>query len=118
MVRGNRLCWSDTKRKAGLAMAVVSLTDLKAKASEYVARAERGEQVLITRRGKIVAVLNPPPELSREERDRAHLEELARKGLVRLGTGRWDAFLKQPKVKLETNALVEAVLAEREESPW
>lgn len=99
-------------------MAVVSASELKAKASAYIARAERGEQVLITRHGRIVAQLCPPPLLSRDERDRARLEELARQGLVRLGTGNWEVFLARPKVRVEGNALVQAVLGEREESPW
>lgn len=100
-------------------MAVVPLSEFKAKASEYFARAERGEQLLVTRHGRIVAQVNPPPPLSREERDQARMEELARQGLVRLGTGKLPAdFWERPRPKLKDSALVRAVLAEREESPY
>ncbi|MBU6164895.1 MAG: type II toxin-antitoxin system prevent-host-death family antitoxin [Alphaproteobacteria bacterium] len=40
-------------------MAHVSLAEAKSQLSALVARAERGETITITRRGKTVATLNP-----------------------------------------------------------
>ncbi len=100
-------------------MTVVNTSTFKAKASEYLARAARGEQILVTKHGKVVVQLCLPPEPTREERDRARLEELARQGRVRLGTGRLPRdFFARPRPILPTAALMQAVLDEREESPY
>ena len=39
----------------------VSITEARAKLSELVRRADAGEEILITRHGKVVARLLPPP---------------------------------------------------------
>jgi len=40
---------------------IVSITEARAKLSELVRRANAGEEILITRHGKVVARLSPPP---------------------------------------------------------
>ncbi|MBX3726531.1 MAG: type II toxin-antitoxin system prevent-host-death family antitoxin [Xanthomonadales bacterium] len=42
----------------------VTIRTLKARLSEYVRRAERGETVVVTSHGRVVATLAPPPGAS------------------------------------------------------
>jgi prevent-host-death family protein len=52
----------------------IGIRDLKAKASELVRRAQKGERVVITSRGLPVAVLGPLPTLPEKREDvRSHL---------------------------------------------
>jgi antitoxin (DNA-binding transcriptional repressor) of toxin-antitoxin stability system len=65
-------------------MHTAGIRELKDKLSHYVRLARRGERVLITDRGEVVATLGPP------EQDPHHdfppgLVELARQGRARLG---------------------------------
>jgi prevent-host-death family protein len=60
-------------------MLVVGLTQFRAKLSECLAAAERGEGVLVTERGKPIALMMPE-DLEPEDKARL-LRELARKGL-------------------------------------
>jgi antitoxin (DNA-binding transcriptional repressor) of toxin-antitoxin stability system len=66
-------------------MRVVGVRELKNKLSEYLRLVRRGETVLVTDRGEIVAELRrPDAELARRVPHPALLE-LARAGKVRLG---------------------------------
>ena len=53
----------------------VSIVELKAKASEIVARAEKGECVTITRNGKPVARIQAPPDVDERAALRVRIEE-------------------------------------------
>jgi prevent-host-death family protein len=44
----------------------ISIAEAKAKFSELVKRAEAGEEILVTRHGKVVARLSPPQAASRK----------------------------------------------------
>jgi prevent-host-death family protein len=61
-------------------MARASVAELKAKLSEYIARAKAGEDVLVTERGRAVARLVPVRGAAAAE---ARLGELERAGLLR-----------------------------------
>lgn len=65
-------------------MKAVGIKELKAKVSEYVRLARRGETVLVTDRGEVVAELRPPRR--RAEAPEGDLEEildrLAESGVV------------------------------------
>ncbi|MGD0191392.1 MAG: type II toxin-antitoxin system prevent-host-death family antitoxin [Rhizomicrobium sp.] len=63
-------------------MKTVGLRELKNRLSEYVRHVRNGETVTVTDRGEVVAELVPP----RRSQDQATsgLEELARRGEVRL----------------------------------
>ena len=67
-------------------MQTVGIRELKNKLSSYVRKAEAGDVVIVTDRGRIVAELWPPGH--REGRTDIHpgLLEMERKGLVRLAT--------------------------------
>lgn len=74
-------------------MTEVGLFDAKNKLSELVDRAERGEETIITRRGKPVAKLVPvQPVRDREKARRAAdgIRELAKK--MNLGPFDWEEW--------------------------
>lgn len=63
-------------------MVVVGVRELKAKLSRYLAEVEKGGHVLVTDRGREVAVLSPvSPE-------RRMVEDLVRAGKARWGGGK------------------------------
>ncbi len=62
-------------------MTTVGIKNLKARLSRYVGRAASGEQVVVTERGKPVALLGPIPAEWRA------MKELHRKGILRGGPG-------------------------------
>ncbi len=102
-------------------MVTVSVGDLREKLGEYLERVRAGEEVLVTEDGKVpVSLRVDGAEMTGEQRrERARMERLAAQGLVRLGTGRISPdFFKREPVRLKHGSAVEAVLAEREESPY
>ena len=52
-------------------MKSIGIRELRQRASELLRRVERGETVEVTDRGRLVAVLTPPPEGSALDRLRA-----------------------------------------------
>ena len=65
-------------------MQTVGIRELKSKLSEYIRRVRRGEVVLVTDRGEVVAELRQPSRIS-EDRVYPQLMELVRQGKARLG---------------------------------
>lgn len=63
-------------------MKTVGLRELKNRLSEYVRHVRNGETVTVTDRGEVVAELVPP---RRQEGIPPGLEEMARRGDIRLG---------------------------------
>ena len=58
---------------------MVNVKEVRANLADYVARAERGEEIVITRKGQVVARLVPPkpytvldPDLLAARRNRLH----------------------------------------------
>jgi len=86
-------------------MESVGIRQLKAHLSEYVRRAEAGETVMVTDRGREVARLAPP-------RKNEGLRELMAKGIVRGSGGKMDLSDIEP-VDLPGEPLTEAVLEQR-----
>lgn len=60
----------------------VPISEFKDRASELVAAAERGEEIIVTRHGKPAARLTAPTAVSEEQRRRAR-EALARMAEIR-----------------------------------
>jgi len=86
---------------------------LKARLSEFLARARAGEEIVITDRGKPVAKLAP---LSGAMALDGRIAALARAGLVREPEARLDsAFLHLPRASDPSGRSLEAVLEERAE---
>jgi prevent-host-death family protein len=46
----------------------ISAAEAKEKFSELLARAEAGEEIVVTRHGKAVAVIAPPPAIGRKRK--------------------------------------------------
>ena len=66
-------------------MRKVGLRDFKNRLSAYVRLVRRGDIVLVTDRGQVVAELRPPAVAPSDLSDRAGLAGLAQKGLLTLG---------------------------------
>jgi len=98
-------------------MKRASVADLKARLSEFIAAAKRGEDVIITDRGKPVARLTALPDQAGIE---AHWAELIRTGAMRPGTGKLpkDFFKPENMGKDPEGAVLQALLDEREEGDW
>lgn len=62
-------------------MVTVGVRELKARLSLYLKRVGRGERVMITDRGRPVALISPAPARAEDERIDAMLRD---------GTARWD----------------------------
>lgn len=95
-------------------MKSAPVSKLKATLSEYLAKVKAGEEVMITERGKPIAKIVPLPKNGSSLSP--HLQELARAGLVRLGSGKLPAgFWKLPRPKDPKGLAVQALLEERAE---
>jgi antitoxin (DNA-binding transcriptional repressor) of toxin-antitoxin stability system len=66
-------------------MKTVGIRELKNRLSEYLREVGRGESVLITDRGEVVAELSPPRSDTTEFGAPPALLALAKRGLVTLG---------------------------------
>jgi prevent-host-death family protein len=89
------------------------ISELKARLSEYIGRVKRGEEVLVTERGKPVARLVPvSPGAAEDDR----IRELVRRGIVRAGKGQLRrAFSKLPVCTVREGAVLRALEDERQE---
>lgn len=95
-------------------MKRTAVSTLKATLSACLAKVKAGDEVLVMERGKPIAMLVPLPKNGAG--DTARLHDLARAGLVRVGSGRLPAgFWKLPRPKDRTGRALKALLAERNE---
>jgi prevent-host-death family protein len=69
-------------------MSTVGVRELKNRLTHYLSRAKRGEEVVVTERGKPVAVLQAVHAVERPSSIEARLAKLAATGLVSLPAGR------------------------------
>src|ERR1700722_8245350 len=67
-------------------MRTVGIRELKNRLSEYLRRVRAGESVLVTDRGEIIAEVSPPYQLRTDPSVPAGLLQLARRGLLSLGS--------------------------------
>lgn len=65
-------------------MGEVGIRELKNHLSEYLKRAGSGERLVVTERGRPVAVISPPAVKAADRR----IEAMLREGLVRWGGGK------------------------------
>ena len=94
-------------------MVKVSVSELKARLSEHIRRVKGGEEVLVTERGRAVAVLSPIPPSRSEEAD---LDALVEAGLVRPAKRPPDdGFWGLPRGGDPDGAVLDALLEERRE---
>lgn len=94
-------------------MVKVPLSELKARLSEYLRRVKGGEEVIVTERGRAIALLSPVP---RTEAAEAELDALVQSGLVRPAKRRLDKrFWDVPHGRDSKRAVLETLLRERRE---
>ena len=95
-------------------MKSAAVSKLKAALSEYLARVKAGEEIVVTERGRPIATIVP---INRDaSADSAHLMELARTGLARIGSGKLPhGFWKMPRPKDAKGLALKALLEERAE---
>ncbi len=78
--------------------------------TRYLKRVKQGEEIVVTERGKPVALLTPIPEVTGF---REKLELAARKGLIRLPQKEGNIPVHK-KIRLQGKSLTEILLEERE----
>lgn len=96
-------------------MHTVGVRELKSRLSEYLRLVRRGEEILVTDRGEVVAELRLPSRHT-ESTPYPRLEAAARRGLVRLGAANQrDLYPRLPPLmtREETLALLDAEREER-----
>jgi prevent-host-death family protein len=95
-------------------MKRTAVSTLKATLSACLAKVKAGNEVLVMERGKPIAKLVPLAKDS--DGTLAHLHDLVRAGLVRVGSGKLPAgFWKLPRPKDRKGRALQALLAERAE---
>jgi prevent-host-death family protein len=95
-------------------MKTAAVSELKACLSDYLSKVKKGEEVLITDRGKPVAKIVPLAE--NDSAGSAHLVELERSGLLRRAKGRLpESFWKALRPKDPQDIAVRVLCEEREE---
>ncbi len=96
-------------------MKMASVAELKARLSEYLAAARRGEDVIVTDRGRPVARLTRITSTSAARHP--HWSELLRAGLMRAPAGKLPAdFRKLKRAQDPQGSVADALRAEREEN--
>jgi len=91
----------------------VSVSELKARLSEHIRRVKGGEQVLVTERGRAVAVLGPVPH---PQSGQADLDALVDAGLVRPAKREPDERLWElPRGSDPEGVVLDSLLRERRE---
>lgn len=95
-------------------MKTTPVSELKATLSAQLAKVKAGEEVVVTERGRPIAKIVP---LSSETMGlSAHMSELARNGLIRLGTGKISKDIwKLPRPVDKRGQALKALLDEREQ---
>ena len=88
-------------------MATVGVRALKNRQSEFLRLAKAGERIVVTERGRPVAVISPPAAGPADE----GIERLLREGLARWGGGKPRGLSRPPKIKGRTVA--DIVIEER-----
>jgi prevent-host-death family protein len=73
-------------------MKTATISTLKAKLSEHIAYVKRGEEVIVTERGKPVAMISP---IARSILEDERLCRLAARGAIRPGRGNMLEVLKE-----------------------
>lgn len=94
-------------------MRIAAISTLKARLSEHLAMVKRGEEVVVTERGKPVARIVPVgPESLPDER----LRDLVARGVLRAGQGRVRPRISRlPLCEVADGAVLAALDEERRE---
>jgi prevent-host-death family protein len=97
-------------------MRRAAVSTIKATLSACLAKVKAGEELLVMERGKPVAKLVPVSTVDDAADGGAHLRDLARSGLVRVGSGKLPArFWTMPRPRDRKGLALAALLDERAE---
>ena len=92
-------------------MSTVGIKELKNRLTEYLRRTKRGEEVIVTERGKPIAVIQPIGSVEHLQTLEAKLAKLAAQGIVTLPRRRPRKKIR--RVTASGSPVSEAILAER-----
>lgn len=88
-------------------MAAVGIRELKNRLSQYLKRVRAGERLVVTERGKPVAIISPPPVTPADQR----IEAMLREGVARWGGGKPRGARRPPRIK--GPSVAQAVIEDR-----
>jgi prevent-host-death family protein len=88
-------------------MASVGIRQLRNHLSAFLNRVRSGERLVVTDRGRMIAVISPPPTTEADRRIEAMLQE----GLVRWKGGKPSGAKRPPRI--EGKSVAEAVIEGR-----
>ncbi|MDR7484001.1 MAG: type II toxin-antitoxin system prevent-host-death family antitoxin [Armatimonadota bacterium] len=92
-------------------MGSVGVKELKNRLTHYLRRTKQGEEVIVTERGKPIALIQPIQSAERVASLEARLARLAAQGLVTLPSGR--PLRKLRLVKVSGPPVSKAILEDR-----
>lgn len=92
-------------------MSTVGIKDLKNRLTQYLRRTKGGEEVVVTERGKPIAVIQPISSGARPASREARLAQMAAKGRLTLPTRKPPK--RVPKVRVSGAPLSRTILEER-----
>ncbi len=96
-------------------MVATGIRNLKNNLSRYLRRVMRGERILVTDRGRVVAELRPPAGAAATADTATRYPQLVEQGVVRSAAEQGDPLAGWPKLKLPRGTAAELVDADREE---
>lgn len=96
-------------------MVATGIRNLKNNLSRYLRRVMRGERILVTDRGRVVAELRPPAGAAATADTATRYRQLVEQGVVRSAAEQGDPLAGWPKLKLPRGTAAELVDADREE---
>ena len=92
-------------------MLTVGVRDLKNRLTHYLGRAKQGEEVVVTERGRPVAILTSIQSVGKPQPLQAQLAKLAASGLVILPTGK--RLTRVRRVRVSGQPVSRTILEER-----
>ncbi len=96
-------------------MKSAGIAELKAKLSAYLARVKAGEEILVTEHNVPVARIVP---IGEHPADLRAAQDLERRGLLRLGTGKLPPGFWKLRRARDPDAVVRQAVAEERSSGW
>lgn len=94
-------------------MQMVGVRDLKDQLTHYLSMVKKGENVVVTDRGNPIAILHSLDKTEATASPEEKLASLAKRGIIRLPTGRKKLDLETKAVAAKGKPMSEIVIEER-----